>query len=408
MHNSLSIKPFFLHFAFVVFLSFLTACPSKNKNTETPGPDDVIFEIEVTYPHFVDQPQYVATEGTFSVSDQLTVKAPYRGTIEKVFVSEGDRVNMGDPLCLFDAAHLNAQIEVKQAELKESETELELLQQNQGITGTTTGESEQGPETIFLDDEITDQPPQKPKEAVENPPPNTEEAKKEVAEKIKLLETKIQKINKELDLLGLELQQQNVTSKLAGIIQTRHITEGSLVTENENLFEIVATDPISMTFYVPQKLSSYVDKLIQVKAHPEESPEMITEGTVYFISPTLDGENKGLEVKIHLPNEKGLFKAGQKGKALVSTRKVDKVLLIPQKALFQEGELSYVFIAKGDKALKIKVTPGEITENEEIAIEGKLRIDDAIITSAPGNLHDGSFIKVVKEIPAPQTSAVQP
>lgn len=404
----MSIKPFFLHFAFVVFLSFLTACPSKNKTTDTPGPDDVIFEIEVTYPRFVDQPQYVATEGTFNVSDQLTVKAPYRGTIEKVFVSEGDHVNVGDPLCLFDAAHLNAQIEVKQAELKESETELEALQQNQGITGTTTGESEQGQETIFLDDEITDQPPQKPKEAVENPPSNTEEAKKEVAEKIKLLETKIQRLNKELDQLGLELQSQNVTAKLAGVIQTRHITEGSLVTENENLFEIVATDPISMIFYVPQKVSSYVDKLIQVKAHPEESPEMIMEGTIYYISPALDAENKGLEVKIHLPNEKGLFKAGQKGKALVSTRKVDKVLLIPQKALLQEGEFNYVFVAKGNKAQKIKINLGETTENEEIAIEGSLRIDDAIIISTPNNLHDGSFIKVIKEIPAPQTSAVQP
>lgn len=379
-----------------------------------PGPGDIVFEVSTTFPRFVEKPRLVTGEGKFSASDELVVKAELAGKVEKIFIQEGDRVSVGDPLCLMKSEDLIMELETRQAQLKEAEAALDYDHRRLEVPGLPPpgNKPEEENEPFFVDEEAPQKNQQeKPVEVGEKQNPSDPKTlePRDLPETIRLNETRIERLNKELDQIEGQLQKLTVTSAIAGVVRKRNITEGSSILPGEALFEIINPDPITLTFNVPQEVSSYVDKLVKVEASPLSAPELTLEGSVFFISPAIDPVQKTLEMRIHLPNEKGLIKAGQEGQARVATRKIEKVLVVPVRALVREGSDDYIYLVSGREARKTKVIRREPLGDSEISIDANIRIDEPIIIRGHDQLKDGSFVKITSEpLPALPLQPIEP
>lgn len=390
---------------FAVALNLGDSCsPSSQKGQDAPTEGNVV-EITTVSPRFVDIPRAVKSEGEFMASDVLNLKANLAATVAKVYVDEGDRVAAEDPLCLFKSDSLNAELEKKQAELKEAEALLEQIQRLMELNGGVLPSSPNADfdeAAFFLDDELPDAPvPPKNNEPAKNEPVDLAKAEKP-AEKMdppsrsKFVEAKIERIHKEIDQLELTLQNLTLKAPIGGIIQKKHVAEGANIVVGDPLFTVVSLDPITLSFRVPQDVSYYVDKMIKVQASPIEAPDQKKEGTIFFISPTIDKVSKDLEIRIHLPNEDGRIREGQKGIAWLTTRRVDKELVLPREVLVTEGEQNFVFVVMGKKVKKTPVTLKEKLGDKEIILDANLRIDDLIVNSGLAKLKDESYIQLLK------------
>lgn len=389
-----------------VALSTSDSCiPSSKKGPPAPGPGDLVFEVKTVLPDLVDRPRMIEASGIFTASDSLIVQSPLEGVIEKVYVSEGDQVNAEDPLCVISADTINAEIEKKQAELKEAEASLEHDQKTLELMGETLPSQPQGSlnaDDLFLDEEVPDRPvPEKPMGQINPPEPLDPKRKEDIVSKIKVTEATITRLNKELDSLEQQLENLTVKAPIGGMIAKRFVTEGSTAVKTAHLFEIVSLNPISLSLDIPQTVSSYVDKLVKVEAYPKGAPEMAAEGSVYFISPTLNTEKKTLEIRVHVPNPKGLIKGGQEGKAQISSRKIDKVLKIPQKAVVKRNDKMVIYVVNGNQAIETEVALKDKLDQDWVLVESNIRVDDPIIVSEQANIKDGSFVKI---IPNPENS----
>lgn len=376
-------------------------CAPSRKGAPMPVKGDVVFEIDVISPRLETIARKVETKGVFSPSDEVVIKAPTKGRIEKLYVGEGDRVQAEDPLITINGEELNAKLELKQAELKEAEAQLEYLKRTHELTGeipveaiTNTGEP------LFLDDEPEPAPiPEKTNDPKTLEATLAEEAKPDVGKAdfeghVKIIEMRLERINKELDFIEQRLGQLTLTAPISGLITKIEVSEGSQSLPKDALLTLVHLDPISVVFSVPAEVSSYIDKLVTVEAAPETSPEKLQEGTVYFISPALDPKTKTLEIKAHLPNEGHVLKAGQEARVWLSTRKVDKTLLLPKSCLIKEGDKYFAFVVSGQQVEKTEITILRELENHDVAIKARLRVDDLIAINQLDKLNDGSFIKI--------------
>ncbi|MBI2340676.1 MAG: efflux RND transporter periplasmic adaptor subunit [Deltaproteobacteria bacterium] len=377
--------------------------PSSREEADQPKPEDPVYEVKTIYPRFEESPRYVGAVGTFFASDRLSLAAEFDGNVEKVYVGEGDTVNVGDPLCLFKSENLNAEIEKKQAELKEAEAQLELDRRNFELrTGEPAppplAEPLEEPEPVFVDEEMPEKPvPPRPENQPLGRPPSQAV---DLEAKIELDEATVERLAKELDSLEEKLKKLTVGASIAGVIVKKQITEGDIVRAGNSLFEIVTIDPITFTFGIPQEVASYVDKMTLVTASPLSAPDMTLTGTIFYISPEINPTTKTLEVKAHLPNDKGLIKEGQQGKALVATRKVEKILMVQREALVTEGDKNYVYVVFGNKAHKTPVEiRAELGQGNEVGVDADIRIDDVLVIFGAQNLKDKSFVKVVSEPP---------
>lgn len=392
-----------------VSLSLSDPCASR-REMPTPGLADKVVSVSVVYPRFEDIPRHVQATGKFLASDRLTVKAEFDGILEKVQLGEGDRVAVGDPLCLFRTETVKGEIDKKQAELREAEAALENDQRTYQLLGGVLPQPirEPGAEAVeeggaFLDEEKNEPEPVPPKvnEAITAPtsePPTAENPDKvDWPSRIRLDEAKAERLTKELDQLEKDLTRYAVTAPIAGVIEKRHVTDGAVVRKDEPLYDIVSLHPITLSVHIPQEVSAYIDKMVKVKASPVHAPELSLDGSVFYISPSIDPVKRTLEIRLHIPNEEGIIKEGQDGQAVVVTRKVDKLMVVPSKAIVQQEGKNYVYVVTGNRAERTEVTVGDSIGKDEVGIEANLRVDDAIITSGQSSLENGTFIKIMEE-----------
>lgn len=374
-----------------VSFTFVNPC-DQPPDDAAPRPDDTVFDVTVVYPEFQSVPRTHTVPGTFDPSEVDTVTANATGTVAQLFVGEGDTVAKDDPVVALGSTHLLDLIDIKRARVKELSARLEELKTRLAHTGGSD-EPVTIEDTVFLDEEHIDEPVQKPFGDAGKPRP-TPKTLKALAE---LIETQMDRLEKEANVLDRKLLSLTQNSPVNGVVTATFVSEGNKVNEGDKLVAISQTNPMSVTFYLPDTVASFVDKHSTVTVWPADNPKAKGTGTVYFIDPNIDTQTGRIKVKAHVSNENGLIKGGQKAKVRVATRKMDRVIVLPKRVLYHEEGKKYVFTVAHKKAKLVQVTTGEETQDGKIQIFGELRVDDPIIIDRPLELKHNSFVKIVEK-----------
>ena len=397
-------------------LSFLDTCALETKQ-KVAGPSDLVFEVQTIKPRLQEMPREIFAEGIFEASEKVTVIAEVGGLVEKMMVNEGDMVNFGDPLCQLKTEDLKSFYDQKVQEAKETEEAIDRLRFIAQAPGPYVPEADQpkaeNQEPLFLDEEARDKPIPKPTgdPDLEEKPVAEATPKPDQAD-IRVLEARKERLDRELDDIQKRLELLTVKAPIAGMVRKSYINEGAQAASKNPVFDLVNLNPVTLVFHIPKEISSYVDKMVGVKVHPISAPDIITEASVFFISPSIDPVKKALEMRVHIPNDRGLIKEGLEGRAVITTRKVDKLVVVPKHAVVDGPSGQVVYALAGPRA---KLVPVQVKKEmgDELVIDGNLRVDDEIITTLNPQLADGSFVKkkqsneMKKESP-PETKPVIP
>lgn len=392
-------------------LGFLDTCALETKQ-QVPGPSDLIFEVQAIKPRLQEMPREIFAEGIFEASEKVTVVAEVGGLVEKMMVNEGDMVNSGDVLCQLKPDDLKNFYDQKVQEVKETEVAIDRLRFIAQAPGPYVPEADrahsENQEPVFLDEEAGDKPIPKPTGDPDlEDKPVADAVPKPDQTDIRVLEERKDRLDRELDDIQKRIDSLTIKAPISGMVHKSYINEGSQVASKNPVFDLVNLNPVTLVFHIPKEVSSYVDKMVGVRAHPISAPDIITEASVFFISPSIDPVKKALEMRVHIPNDRGLIKEGLEGQAIITTRKVDKFLVVPKNAVVDGPSGQVVYALAGPKAhlvpVKIKKEMGD-----ELVIDGNLRVDDEIITTLNPQLADGSFVKkrqvdeIKKESPQPR------
>jgi multidrug efflux pump subunit AcrA (membrane-fusion protein) len=378
----------------LIALSFSFANPCSNEADHHRGPskNDTVHEVEVTYPEFVSVPKTHESEGTFEASEIFNITANATGSVDELFVSNGDTVGKEDPIISIANTELLERIDIKRAKIKEFNARLKEIQAKLDLT-----DNEDGPITLqdtdFLDEDPIDEPTGK-NYGDPNEPNLHPKTLKTLAE---VLETYVDRLTKEADALDRQLLELTHNSPVNGIITKMHVSEGNKVDKKDVMVEISKNNPLSISFELPQGVASFVDKHSRVRVIPEGAKESKGQGQVYFISPNLTSGSQRILVKAHVSNDQGLLKGGQTATLYVTTRKMNRVIKIAKSALFYEDDKTYVFIAYRGRAKLVEVKIGDEDDDNNVEIFGDLRVDDPIIVDRPKDLKHNSFVKIAKE-----------
>lgn len=377
----------------LVAVSFTFVNPCSKPKDFGPGKDDQVFEVKTVAPEFVSVPESYHVDGQFDVSDKAIVTAHIPGTIEQIFVNEGDFVAKDDPLVTLSNQTLLETIDIKRAKIKEFQNRLAeidaRLEDNRGEDLPVNTD-----DANFLDEEPVDQP-------VEKNFGNAEETKKtpkSLKAMAELLQSAIDRHTKEADALDRKLLNLTVPSPVSGVVIKKYATEGNVVKEQQALVEVATTDPLSVTFHVPDSVANFVDKNSKVTVTPKEAPKLVATGTVYFISPNIDSEKGTMEVRAHIANPQSKIKGGQVADVFLATRKMSRVMILPETAVFEKDGKSYVYTVLKERAKLVEVKPQPHDKEGQVKILGAdLRVDDPILVDFPSGMEHNSFVRILKD-----------
>ena len=321
------------------------------------------FPVDVTRGVFEDVEHTLEAVGSFLPEDEVTVGAEEKGVIKKLWVDEGSLVKKGDLLLEIDDETLRLEVEESQASLKEA---LSRLKHSQSRLKRMTELFEQG---VIGQQEFDD-----------------------AQNQASLNQAVVENIRARLSRFKKSLNDTRVTAPMDGIVSERMVSSGEYVKVGADLIKIVDSNPLKLTFTLPEKSAGEVKEGQKVLVTTRVYRDQTFEGEVYFINPKLDPDTRTIEVKAWVDNSDYKLKPGYFVTVNVLLGKQRSLTLPESAVLVREGKIVVMSVVDDTIAYK-GVTPGVRFDGKVEILDG-ITPEDDIVVSGRSEITEGTKVTI--------------
>ena len=355
----------------------------------------------------------VYATGTVEALDRVTVKSKIAGSVAELRVREGDVVKKGDLLAVIDSptlkyelakgkadqwatsqqagnaspqlAALEAQAKATQAQLATAREDRDRLQKLVATGAATQSDLDRADNQVkMLDAQLASQDAQRK------------------SMKIDLI-AKASGSNAAVEELAAKLAEAEVRSPIDGVILTRSVEPGEVVTVNGALFKIGDVTKLLLECSVDEadigRISIGKKAAVSLYAFPKQA----FHGAVSEIMPDADRTKKSFLVKVKLDDAPKGMRSGMSAEVNLVVDEHPGALLAPAESIDATGN---VWVVDGDgKANKRAVKTG-VRDMLRVEILEGLAEGDRVVVIGADQLKDGASVKATYQ--APNMNAVLP
>lgn len=208
---------------------------------------------------------------------------------------------------------------------------------------------------------------------------------------VRVAEADLRRREADLALARKKLSDVTLRAPIAGAIARRHLNPGQYVLEDRPLFTIVRSDPLKFTGTVAEHASLAVrpGQLVRLRAEPVGDRQF--GGRVTRVSPAIDVTSRTMQMEAEVPNAEGLLKPGLFARVSVVLRTDRDVAFAPETAVSYLAGITRVFVVAGGTAHARTVTLGTRKDGFVEIVKG-VQAGEHVATSGLGQLQDGAAV----------------
>jgi membrane fusion protein (multidrug efflux system) len=184
-----------------------------------------------------------------------------------------------------------------------------------------------------------------------------------------------------------------VRAPFNGVVAERLVSAGDYVTKGMKVATVVRVNPLRVQLTVPEQSVSTIAIGQPVVFEVDAYPGRQFEGTVKYVAPALQADQRALTVEATVPNGSGVLKPGLFATARIEQAKRTPGVLVPPAAVVTTAGTGRVYVVNGDHVEERIVTTGDTVGNL-VEITKGLKAGERVATTNVGQLADG--IKVQK------------
>lgn len=324
-----------------------------------------------------DVPVYLNALGTVIPSASVTVTSRVDGQLEKVWFTEGQKVEAGQLLAQIDPRSYQATLNQYQGELNENQAllksaELTLARYRKLAAQDSLSRQD-------LDTQIATVGQYRGAVAADQA---------------------------QIASARLSIEYARITAPVSGRVGLRQVDPGNMVqtSSSTGLVTITQMQPAAVTFSVPQSNIPLLVKALHsgqslpATAFDQDNAHTLATGEVKFISNQIDTSTGTVEVKAIFPNQDEALFANQFVNLRLQTSTLKGATVIPTQALQLSSDGSFVFIINKDNTVTRKaVSAGPAFGDDLQAILQGVQPGDRLVTEGIDRLTNGSKVSVADE-----------
>ena len=186
-----------------------------------------------------------------------------------------------------------------------------------------------------------------------------------------------------------------VVSPVDGLVANRQVTRGQILTAGNPAMTVEQMDDVYVTCQIEQQYVAYITQGLPVEVRVDTYPDRVFTGTVEIVNPAADKESRLFLVKARIANADFALKPGMFVRVSVQQAAAPMVLVAKSCVLGKKG-LSYVYVADGASARRVRVELGEDV-GDQVAVTSGLSDGDLVILDQVDRLKDGSAVAPQEE-----------
>jgi HlyD family secretion protein len=276
--------------------------------------------------------------GSVRARNQTEILAEVSGTIERVFVDDGDRVEVGEPLVQlrsrdFEERVRQAEAGLQVAEARVRQAEAHLARAQADLDRIQTIVEQQLGTQAELDAAIADS--------------LSAEAD------LDLMNAQRDQAASLLEEREAELADTLVRAPIDGVVGARNAEVGQQAATSTPLFVIGDVDSMQVEVTLTQRMLGYIDVGTPVHIYSDISPEDVIEAAITRVSPYLHPVTHTTRAEIHIDQTEQQLRPGMFVTVDVLYGRSDQAPLVPNSALYRHPRdgREGLFVADLDEAL---------------------------------------------------------
>lgn len=302
---------------------------------------------------------YIELQGNVTTKENIVVNAEHSGTLQKVFVTEGQKVNKGQVLAKIDDGGLEAQLAQLKAQSNLAKTTFERQKRlwDQNI----------GSEMQFLQAET-----------------QYESNKNAVAQ------------------LEKQLSKAVVIAPFNGTIENISSEQGSNISVGTPILRIVSLNDMYIETEVPEKYLPSIEKGTEVKAiFPVLGEKVDTE--IRQVSNYINPSNRTFKIEIDVPNQDHKIKPNLTAKVIINDYTNDSTYLVPQSIITENSDgQQYLYVASnvqedGEAEVHQAIVKTGKTQGSLVEILEGIKTGDLLIKEGARSVQEGQKVKILKQ-----------
>jgi membrane fusion protein, multidrug efflux system len=333
----------------IALLLLLSACGKENAGQKLDaGPPASVTVITLSPEPWQDSIEAV---GTIKARESVVISAKQAERVATVRFESGQRVAKGQVLIELDAGTVKAELAEVRANLADLDAQVTRLQSLQGRQLIAQSQ---------LDTVVASR--------------NAARARMQAASE--------------------RLNDRIIRAPFSGVLGLRQVSQGQYVNAGFAMVNLDDLDHMWVDFPVPESLLSKLKIGMTLNLEADAFPNHNFNASVASIDSRVDIATRAIMVRAGIENTKGLVRPGMLMRVSLQQNVVES-LVVPELAVQQIGNRSFVFVANADgTAISQDVRIGTRRAGKATVIEG-LKAGDKVVVEGTSKLRDGQKIKIV-------------
>ncbi len=191
----------------------------------------------------------------------------------------------------------------------------------------------------------------------------------------------------------------------SGIVSVRRVSPGAFVRAGQPITQLAAINTIKVTFNAPERYLSSLHKGAAVTVSTTAFPGYALEGDIDVVEPALDANLRSARILARVRNPEGKFRPGMSANVSATLAERGSAMVVPNEAVFVEGNQSFVFLVKPDSTVARQVLVLGSRQADVVEVLEGLAPGSQVVTAGHQKLFDGMKVMPVPSGGAPPGGA---
>jgi membrane fusion protein (multidrug efflux system) len=303
----------------------------------------------------------------------VEIRSHLRGFLEEIYIDEGRPVRKGQLLFRINDQELRAELAKARAAVGSAEAEAQSIAMEVNRV------------EILVEKKVVS------------------DAELQLAKaKLNVAQAKVQEARAAADHIAIRLEYTRIRAPFDGMVDRIPLKVGSLIEEGTLLTTISDLEKMYTYFEVSENEYLAISKATRSAENTTGAPVelMLSDGTLYPFQgkiETMTGEfgasTGSIAFRALFPNPQRLLKHGATGKILI-TKKQDDVLMVPQKAVFEVQDKSFVYVINRENKAQIRSFTPKMRLADFYLVEDGLIAGERVAAEGVQYLQDGVKVEI--------------
>ena len=187
------------------------------------------------------------------------------------------------------------------------------------------------------------------------------------------------------------LDKSQIRAPFAGVTGLRQVSVGDYVAAGQAMVDLVRLDPIEIDLRAPEVVLWTLAVGQKVDFAVDSFRDERFTATVVAIAPTVDAGGRSVSLRARLANPDQKLRPGMSAKVRIQLSQSRPALMIPEQAIWPNGDQKMVYLVLDGSARLVPVTLGTRIPGS-VEVTSGIKAGDQVIVAGQLKLHDGATV----------------